>query len=238
MYERELGFKRGDISGNTNRLKEFAADANSAFDDFLAIAIRSNGTWQYDDSNHTDYPIITTDLVSGQRDYPFTTDETNNLILDIFRVFVKNTNGVYCEVYPVDAQSTQYVPTLTNGLDTEGTPCRYDKTANGFFLDPVPSYDSTDGLKVYINREPSYFTYEDTMKMPGAPGILHKYFFLKPALEYARRNNFTSYPRIQEEVLKMEGVGTEPGQIAEYFADRTRDEPLRLATRKFPYKFR
>ena len=57
-------------------------DINLALDAFLAIALKACGGWQFDDSNQTKDPIITTDLVSDQRDYHFTTDEQGNLILD------------------------------------------------------------------------------------------------------------------------------------------------------------
>ena len=49
---------------------DLTADVNLGLDKIWAIIFTSNGTWQWDDTNHTsDYPIITTDLVSGQRDY-------------------------------------------------------------------------------------------------------------------------------------------------------------------------
>lgn len=230
FYEKELGFQRGDISGDTNKLKEYTADANIAFDDFLTIALPSSGTWQYDDSNHTDYPIITTDLVAYQRDYSFTSDELSNLILDIYKVYIADSSGDFTEIKPVDVQSEQDTLSFADGNNTTGEPIRYDKTANGIFLDPIPNYNATGGLKMYINREPSYFTYTDTTKKPGVPGLFHKYFYLKPAMEYARRNNLANLSRIESEVLKLEGnpsLGV-VGTIGEYFANRNRDERKRL----------
>jgi hypothetical protein len=237
LYEKEVGFERGRVSSNADLLKEFTAAVNQAFDDFVAIAIQAGGTWQFDDSNFPDYPIITTNLVAGQRDYSFTTDQAGNLILDIYDVFIKNEQGVYCKVYPMDVQSDPYSSNFTNGLNIQGVPCRYDKTANGFFLDPVPQYASTAGLKVYINREASYFSSTDTTKKPGVPGLFHKYFYLKPALDYARRNNLANYQAIANEVSQLEGVGSQPGAIAEYFANRAKDERQRLGARRYIHKF-
>lgn len=37
------------------------------------LATTADGTWAFDDSNHEDLPIITTDLKTGQRDYSFLT---------------------------------------------------------------------------------------------------------------------------------------------------------------------
>ena len=77
---------------------EKTADENLALDKVTGIIFTSSGRWQYDDTNHEDYPIITTNLTSGQRDYTFTTDEQGNLILDIYRVMVKNRDGVFYEI--------------------------------------------------------------------------------------------------------------------------------------------
>src|SRR3990167_10378043 len=100
LIEKELGFKRGDISGDANLLKEITADVNLAWDDYLTIALPASGKWQFDDSNQTDYPIIKTNLVDGQRDYTFTTDEGGNLILDIYKVAIllSATDTLYQEI--------------------------------------------------------------------------------------------------------------------------------------------
>jgi len=223
VYEDEIGANLGDVSGNTTKLKKFAADANMALDDFVGMAIQSSGTWQFDDSNHTDYPIITTNLVSGQRDYTFTTDEGGSLILDIYKVLVADASGTFHEVDPVDAQSQKDTSGFWDGANTGGMPVKYDKTANGIFLEPIPNFNYTNGLKVYINREASYFTYTDTTKKPGVPGIFHKYFALRPAQDYARRNNLANQNKIQEEVLRMEK------DIEDYYALRPKDERRRFS---------
>lgn len=232
QYEQEIGATRGEVANNTNLLKEFTAKANSALDDYIAIAITASGTWKIDDSNHSDFPEIITDIVLGQRDYPFTTDENGNLVLDIYKVYAKETGKAYIELSPVDPDVTGNAPGIIDGLNTQGVPYLYDKTANVIRLDPVPSANVTDGLKVSINREASYFTYTDTTRKPGVPGVHHKYFYLKPALDYARRNTLNSYNHLADEVLKLEGDESKgiKGQIGEYFAKRSKDEELVITT--------
>lgn len=231
LLEKELGATPGDLSGNPTKLKRATAEINSALRDFIAIALRSSKTWQYDDSNHTDYPIITTNLVSGQRSYAFTTDEQENLILDIYKVLVADTSGVFSEITPVDVQSEQDTSAFYDGRNLTGTPTRYDKTANGIFLDPIPSYNATGGLKIYINRDPSLFVYSDTTKKPGIPSIFHKYLAFKPALAHARRNSRANYALLKEAVEDMEGDEARgiQGSIAAYFSARTRDERGRIS---------
>lgn len=220
FYERELGFDLGYITGNTQRFKEFTADVNVAFDDFVTIAIPASGTWQFDDSNQTDYPIITTNIVANQRDYSFTTDESGNLILDIYRVFCKPSanEDTYDEIYPIDQQSDEGTSGFWDGQDLNGIPYHYDKTANGIFLDPVPDYNSTNGLKVMINRESSYFTTSDTTKKPGVPGLFHSWFYKKPALEYAKRKHLSNTNTLFSDVVKLEE------NIEAHYAKRSRDE--------------
>lgn len=220
--ERLIKLGDGAISGDTTLLKEFTSDINLALDAVFGIIFSVGGTWQFDDSNHTDYPIIKTDLVSGQRDYGFTVDENINLVLDIYRVLVKDSNGIYQELEPVDAQSSEDVAGFYDGQELTGTPTKYDKTANGIFLDKIPSYNSDDGLKIYINREASYFATSDTTKKPGFAGLFHEYLALRPAYEYAFINSLSNTNKIQEEMLRFEA------SIKDYYGKRERDIRRRL----------
>lgn len=195
-----------------------ARDANLALDALLAIAFKADGGWQLDDTNHTKYPIIKTTLTAGRRDYKFLTDEQGNVVLDIYRVFVKDENGTYHEIYPVDMQSDKGVESFNDGLNVQGIPSRYDKTGNSIFLDSVPSYTIADGLKVMINREGSYFVSTDTTKKPGVPGLFHEWFVLHPAYRYARRKNLKNAKTLKTDLDDMEK------RITTYFTQRTRDE--------------
>jgi hypothetical protein len=213
-------------------IKEVTADVNLAIDNFLAIALTASGKWNIDDSNQTDYPIITTNLISGQRDYSFTTDEQGNLILDIYKVMIKDANGRWNELMKVDQQSPNSpdnpVAQMLDGQDVEGTPDRYDKTANGIFLDPIPNYSASASLKVWINREASYFTSTDTTKKPGFPGILHEYFVVRPTAYYAQRKRLDNANFWANELLKWEGDESRGfrGKIKKYYSQRSKDEML------------
>lgn len=198
-------------------LADKTADINLAQDFLCAKAIKAGGTWQWDDSNQTDYPIITTNLVSGQRDYAFTTDEQGNIILDVYRVFIAQPNGTFVELTPVDVQSDKDTAGFYNGLNASGTPTKYDKTGNGIFLDAVPNYSITNGLKLYINRESTYFLTSDTTKKPGFAGIFHEYLALRPSYQYAYRNNLKNLLPLQSEMLRMEK------EIERYYGSRQRD---------------
>lgn len=226
LYEEEIGVDTGTISNNTTKLKKFTARVNNALDRYFAFAIKASGVWQLDDSNHTAYNIITRNLAQGQRDYPFTTDEQGNMILDIYKVLVKNTStGKYEEIYPVDVQTDYNTQGFTDGENTQGNVYRYDKTANAIFLDQIPQNNVTAGIKVYINRESSYFTYTDTTKKPGYP-YHQEYFFLRPAYDEARINNLATLPRLEKQILDLEGdvVTGKTGLIQQAYGRRSKDE--------------
>jgi len=231
--ERTLFGDNGDgrISGNTTLLAMFTAEVNLALDRAFHIIFTADGTWQFDDSNHTDYPIITTNIVANQRDYSFTTDGSSNLILDIQRVAIlpSATATTYEEISLVDAQSDQDSPFVQHDTTRKGTPYQYDKTANGIFLDPIPSYSVSAGLRLYISREGSYFTTADTTKKPGFAGLYHEYLVLLPSYKYAFRNNLANTASLRYEVEKMEK------DIETFYGRRKKDERPVMTGKKILY---
>ena len=235
QIEKECGFNRGDITGNTDLLKDFTAEVNLTIDDYLDLAIPASGTWQVDDTNTyesdgvtlRDYSIVKANLVSGQRDYAFVTDENGNLILDIFKVAILPSASatLFQELEPFDELNDRDNAIITESTAT-GVPSRYGKLSNGIFLDLPTSYNATNGLKLFVNREGSYFLYTDTTKKPGFPGLHHEYFALKPSLKYARRNLSASrVNELEKQVREYEGDEERrlKGKIQRYFSGREKD---------------
>ena len=208
-----------DTDNTKYPLTKKVVDVNLAVDKFFAIALQASGKWQFDDSNHTKDPIITTDLISGQRDYHFTVDEQSNLILDIYRVMVANEAGIFYDLKTADQQTRGYKSLgFVDGQNITGKPYKYDKTANGVFLDPIPDYNATDGLKMFISREASYFVSGDTTKVFGACGLFHEYLALRPSYYFAYRKGLKNKLDLLNEMNKMEA------DIDEYYGQRSKDE--------------
>jgi hypothetical protein len=232
-FERECGYDNDFIANSETMLKDFCADVNLAMDDYLTLALKSCGRYQVDDSNHEDYSIIYTNLAQGQDSYTFKVDEDGNLILDIYAIFVRQSpTGEYVKLTPFDMQSDDDAQAINSGTPNLGVPVRYDKTGNAYFFDPIADFDSPDGIKLMVSREGKYFVYTDTTKMPGFPGIHHRYFYIKPAMEQARRNQeWSRYDRLKEEVKKFEEG------IVEYFGQREKDEPKKIiSARQIEYR--
>ena len=205
-------------------LKTKTRDINNAYADYFRISTDSSGTWQGDDTNQVDYPVITTNIVSGQQDYSFTTDEQGNQILDIYRVECKDANGVWQLLASYD-ENTETTSLSSQELLT-GTPTRYYKTANGIFLDRKPSYNSTGGLKIYYARTPAYFVSTDTTKKPGFPDVFHTYLAFRPAYMYCVAKGLQQANAYRIELDRLEL------SIKTYYSMRTRDEKPRLTVKQ------
>lgn len=213
-------------------LKQKARDVNLAALNLMMLAIQAEGRFQIDDTNHTADPVLTADLVENQRDYHFTVDEQSNIILDIYKVMVKDSAGIWIELKKIDQQSpdsaTNPVRAMLSGQDIAGTPDRYDKSWNGIFLEPVPNYswrtgtEGEQGLKLWVNREHSYFVSTDTTKKLGFGGAFHEYLALRPSYQYAYRKGLSNKKDLQFELFSMES------KIEEFFSKRAKDEPTRI----------
>lgn len=194
-------------------------DINSAFAKFMMIAVQASGRWQVDDTNQTDYPIMTVDVVSGQQDYAFVSDGSTpaNQVLDIHRIEIQDSNGNWKLLTPIDeADITESA--LTEFMETNGEPAYYDKTSNAIFLYPASNYNSTNGLKFYYSRTPSYFLTTDTTKTAGIPDMFHEYLALRPAYYYCLSKGLPRAKEYGAEMLAMEE------QIKAYYGSRQRDE--------------
>lgn len=210
LIEKNLGFTYGTISSDSTVLAEFTADVNLALDRAWDIILGVNTTHQHDDKNYLSasgegkYPIVYLDIVSGTRQYPLTVDADSNLVLEIYKVFVTDNNGLVTELTPVDVQNGTAPSNYYDGLNVNGTPNTYDKLGSVIYLDPIPDYNKTDGLIVYIDREASYFLTSDTTKTAGFAGIYHEYLVFRPCYQYASRKGLENQAYFEKETFKYE----------------------------------
>jgi len=228
--EQELGFPDGFITGDATRKLIWLGSVNLSLDKAWHIIFDVCYGWNPDDTNHTHYPIQFFNLVSGQREYSFTADEDGNLITDILKLAVKDSSGIFHEIPTVDQQSKQGtnndISAFLDGQNTTGTPTRYDKTATGIFLDPIPNYNSTNGAKIFIQREGYYFTSTDITnqtKKPGFSPLYHEWCVLEPCYRYARANTLTK----KQETFKRDLFELEKA-IREGYGRRDRDMVRKL----------
>ena len=200
---------------------KYARDANNALAYYVInLAIPSSGNAQFDDSNQTDYPEVKIDLVSGQFDYPLLTDASTsaNQILTLRRIeMAVDSNGiVYKKLYPYDPiQESDESIIYRRGI--QGMPYRYYWKANSIFIDPVPNYSVTGGLRVFFERTSTYFAGTDTTKVAGIPHAHQEYLVYRPAYLYA----VTNLPQLANGYLAI--VKDLESKISEYYSDKNKD---------------
>ena len=176
-----LGMEDGTISGDTNLLKRFTRMINNWYRTVNAWIWEASAEWEYDDSNYTDLPIATTDLVDEQQDYTLPTWAQK-----IIRVEVKDNEGNWWKLEPID--QSQVDDALTEFEETPGLPKYYDIVGRSIFLYPKPDEDEvtlTGGLKIYVSRSIDEFDYDDTTTEPGFNSDFHQLLSVGASLDYA-----------------------------------------------------
>ncbi len=221
----------GRISNDTNLLATFTRYINEALNTVANLIMTADGRWQFDDTNFTDLPIGTTDLVttlgSEQQDYSF--DIT---FLRIQRVEVLDNTGAWRKLIPID-QTDIYDQSLTDFLKTPGMPAYYDKQGSSIFLYPKPlatAVTSTAGLKVWFQRPPSYFTASDTTKVPGVNSMFHRLVASLASLDYS----------VFKGLAVAKGLGdlvqSQKDALVENYALRSKDEHVKLTTKQHSFR--
>lgn len=202
-------------------LAEFTRGANFALDRITSLIFKADNKWEWDDSNQTDLPIATTNLVSGQADYGIPVTH-----LKIHRVRIKDSAGNLIILTPANRRD------LTDAELTEGngTPRKYDKLGNSIFPYPKTNYASTGGLEVQFQRGASLFITTDTTKTPGFAAHLHRLISLYPARDYCLVNELNSrLVNINAEIAKLEL------DLIDHYSQRNFDEKQSLALQKEDY---
>lgn len=200
------------------------AEANNALERIVALINSADGRWQFDDTNNTDLPIATTDLVQNQQDYSLATSH-----LEITRVEVEDSSGHWQKLQPID-QTDIYNQSLTDYLKTAGTPSYYDKIGNSVFLYPKPNYSQSASLKLYFERGPNYFTTADTTKTPGFNTLFHDLIPYWIAYNFAVANGKQNAQQLFALIQEKEN------SLAEYYALRAHDDPIQLRARPRSYR--
>jgi len=221
----------GRISNDPSLLATFTRYINEGLNRVVSLILLADGRWQWDDNNNTDFPIGTTSLVttpgSEQQDYAFAIN-----FLKITRVEVLDFAGNWQLLKPID-QSDIYDQSLTDFLKTAGLPMYYDKIANSVFLYPKPSataVTATNGLKVWFQRPPSYFTTSDTTKVPGFNSMYHRLVALIASRDYAAVKQLSNAKVLSDLVNQQED------SLAESYTLRNKDEHITMSAKKYNFR--
>lgn len=194
------------ISSNPNRLLTFTNLINRALDEVSGLIMQSDGRWQYDDTNFSDLPIGKTLLVNGQQQYQLSTSH-----LKIIRIEILGKDGKYYRIDPLDQADIKNMA-LSEYMNLAGKPLHYDLMGDSIYLYPVPQTNYVtmiDGMKIYYQREPSYFVSTDTTKKPGIASIYHELVTKIACLNYSIARQLPQKKDLQEQVQMLKAGMTD-----------------------------
>lgn len=210
------------ITGNTNRLATFTNFINRALDTVTSLILDADGRWQYDDTNFSTLPIGTTLLVHNQQQYQLSVSH-----LRILRIEILGIDGKYYKIQPIDPSDIQN-QSMTEFMNTASQPLYYDLLGDSIFLYPKPQtgyVTMSAGMKIYYQREPSYFVSTDTTKTPGFNTIFHRLVSRIACLDYAIARQLSVKTDLEKEVIMLKS------ELQDFYGKRQPDESVGFRTR-------
>lgn len=112
--------------------------------------MQSMDGWHYDDSNATDFPFISANLVAGQQDYGGLLTE-RVLRMKRAEITYDGTNWVKLTPFDLNEDMNATDSTSVSGDFSQANP-RYRMVQNSILVYPVPDTSITDGLKLFVDR--------------------------------------------------------------------------------------
>ena len=215
--ERLTGLGYAGISDSTNNLKEFTSLNNIESSKIWHIIHSATGNWSYDDSNEDDLPIATTNVSDSQATYQIPSDA-----LTIQRIEIKDNSGNWYKLKPIELKQVQSEGEF---FETDGQPIYYRLIGETIKLYPATNYDSTDGLKVFYDREAVAFLTTDTTATPGFASPYHSIIAKGGALAWLKTKAPTS-PKIP---LLINDYNLLENKIKQYYSTRFTDKKPRVS---------
>jgi len=182
------GVGDGTISGNATYKAQVTQLLNNRYHQVVTMVLDSIGDgWDFDDLNHTNYPVATTPLVAAQRDYVLPASEK---ILRIKRVDVTYDGSKYYRATPIDTGAIDFG--LGTAANTDAyfstTAPGYDLLGNSLWLYPLADathVTASAKLRLEFTREIDEFTTADTTQEPGIDEPFHNMLAVGAALDWA-----------------------------------------------------
>lgn len=180
--------------------------------------LKAQSNWEFDDTNATDFPIATRNLVASQKDYGLPGG-----FLKLIRVEVKDSAGNFQKLSQFD--ETQVAQALSEFHANDGMPVGYREIGDSIELYPSPSASDTTltaGLKCYYQRSLDEFTNADSSASPGFAAPFHRILSVGAAYEYAVVNQMAIARDLK---LKLEEL---KANLRQFYSSRNREVRSKL----------
>lgn len=205
---------------NTNTTDYSAANrllsTNKWYQKTVSMILSAMDEWDWDDVNNTTYPVGTTSLVSGQRDYSF---PDSFKILQVKRVDVTYDGSTWYQAQPVESSLLDMSLGDEATVDTKFqiTEPKYDLKGNAVFLYPRPS-DSTGSIRIEYLREPAEFTSAEVTtgtKEPGFDALFHPIIALGMCYDW-----FVAKGRMDQAELVQAEINDYEARLKQHYGDK------------------
>lgn len=203
--------------------------------------LAAESTWEWDDSNYTDFPIGLTTMVASQEDYTLpmavstgtcggASASTSNpaTTLKLLGVSVKDSGGNWRKLKRVDESELRSAD-LEEVYKTAGMPIYYKELGNSIKLLPAPTAAATTlscGLKIYFQRTMDEFTASDTTQQPGFAATFHRILSWGGAYDYALAKGLDQAKAFRQEIEQMKS------DLQKFYGERNKDEKVRMIPRE------
>jgi hypothetical protein len=161
------------ITGTTSAvysLKAMVLRLNNALDKYWFLASSSSPKGTFDDTNNTSLPVETQNIVAGTNAYKISS--FTNEVLQISKLAVLNDDGEEVDLIREDFDDLQsFYELYTTDSDQQGIPGYWTKMGDYIYIRACPNYSETSGLRAYVNRELSKFTWVPFTVTVATPGV-------------------------------------------------------------------
>lgn len=215
-------------SGDANLLAQITLLANKAYDNVCGLILENEGDYVWDESNYTNFPIVTKNLVDNQTDYKLPASASGgdaSSFLRLTGVKVLDAAGYLQRLFPIGADTLE--PPLENVFFTKGFPKWYRQLGSSLLLYPAADLTmvtATNGLRIEFQRDKVDFLTTDTTKQPGFPSTCHYLLALETAETWAAIKGLRQLPFItakKQEFMKHLGWD---------MANRNKDQRQRITS--------
>jgi len=161
IYEGGLSEEINRICGCSSSVysnKAKVARLNMALDRYWFLVSESAPKGTADDTNQTSLPVETQSLVTGTNNYKISS--FTNEVLQILKLSILDDDAKEFDIYREDFESLgDFQELYSTDTADRGTPQYWTKMGDYIYLRPSPNYSEINGLRAYVNREMSKFTF-------------------------------------------------------------------------------
>lgn len=159
------------ICGTTSSVysnKAIISRLNNSLDTYWQLASDSASKATFDDTNNTNIPVETQNLVSGTNAYKISS--FTDKVLQTLKLSVLDSAGLERDLMREEFDSLyDFNQVYTTGIT--GIPETYTIIGDYIYLYPCPNYAYTAGLKAYVNRELSKFNFQSFTVTQATPAV-------------------------------------------------------------------